>query len=70
MHIHLYLKCRLFMSNLLQIRTCSHISVEIQTRNFIKVKPMGAAFSMQVKEGRKGGLTDRHMMTATDTFCI
>jgi hypothetical protein len=49
----------LFIPNLLQIRICSHISVEIQIQNFMTIKPMGAACSMRVKEGKKAGQTDR-----------
>jgi len=56
---HFYIKHLLFIPNLLQIRICSHISVEIQIQNFMTIKPMGAACSMQVKEGKKAGQTDR-----------
>jgi hypothetical protein len=60
------------MPNLLQIRICSHISVKIQIQNFMTIKPMGAACSMQVKEGKKARQTDKQsdMMRATITFCI
>jgi len=46
------------MPNLMQIRICSHISVEIQIRNFMKIKSMCAACSVQIKEGRKEGRTN------------
>jgi hypothetical protein len=43
----------------MQIIICSHISVETQIWNFMKIKPTGAVCSVQIKEGWKEGRLDR-----------